>query len=292
MKYYSVLVLFSIIILGSCQDTKDYSYDLTNESKYIKERMAFKTKLNQQIPAPQDFPELVDSEEAKVIEYKSSGRSLKALLVEKNIDKKEKHPVLVYLHGGFALDNEDIKSCKTFTDKGYIVFAPSFRGENGNPGYHELFMGEVDDAIAAINWIADQTYVDKDRIYVFGHSVGSAISLELSLFRNLPIKISGGNSGIYERNNYKFWDSKDQSVPFDLTNEEELRFREPLYQISTLMSRDHYLFVGLEDGFQTLNKNIQPHKSPRLKVLPVKGDHFDSLVPSIREFARIISVNK
>lgn len=103
----------------------------------------------------------------------------------------------MYLHGGFSLSYEDIGECEPFIEKGFIVFAPSYRGENGNSGNFEFFMGEVDDAKAAIHWLSNQPYVDKDSIYVFGHSIGGGMSLLLSLHNDIPIKEGGSCAGIY-----------------------------------------------------------------------------------------------
>ncbi len=50
-------------------------------------------------------------------------------------------------------------------------------GENDNPGQFELFYGEVDDAVAAIDYLRSVPYVDPSRIYLAGHSTGGSITL-------------------------------------------------------------------------------------------------------------------
>jgi dipeptidyl aminopeptidase/acylaminoacyl peptidase len=64
-----------------------------------------------------------------------------------------------------------------FADADCVVMCPSWRGENSNPGVFEMFYGEVDDAIAAIDYVAKLPYVDSTRIYIVGHSAGGTIAL-------------------------------------------------------------------------------------------------------------------
>lgn len=104
-------------------------------------------------------------------------------------------PALMFLHGGFAFGAGDLEACQAFMDAGYIVMCPMLRGENGNPGVFEMFLGEVEDAKAAAVWLAEQPGVDKSRIFAFGHSVGGGVSAMLSLRENVPVQHSGSSGG-------------------------------------------------------------------------------------------------
>ena len=52
---------------------------------------------------------------------------------------------------------------------------PSLRGGNDNPGRREGFFGEVDDILAATDYLARQPHVDPKRIYLGGHSTGGTM---------------------------------------------------------------------------------------------------------------------
>ncbi len=52
---------------------------------------------------------------------------------------------------------------------------PSLRGGNNNPGQIEGFFGEIDDILAAAEFLAQQPYLDPDRIYLGGHSTGGTL---------------------------------------------------------------------------------------------------------------------
>jgi hypothetical protein len=47
---------------------------------------------------------------------------------------------------GTSLGNGDLHDVQPFIDAGWTVLAPTYRGENGNPGTIELWLGEVQDA--------------------------------------------------------------------------------------------------------------------------------------------------
>jgi acetyl esterase/lipase len=194
----------------------------TCKQSYTNQWETFETELILKEKSFQNYGDFIDiKNDFKLVNYPSKGMQLKALLNTKHIDSSKKKPVIVYLHGGFALSYNQEENTKAFTDKGYIVFAPSYRGENGNPGNFELFMGEVEDAKAAINWIANQPYVDKDRIYVFGWSVGGGIALNLAFHDDLPIKLSASSAGLYDLNLIKQWATQDDMIkfPYDHKNE-------------------------------------------------------------------------
>ena len=54
---------------------------------------------------------------------------------------------------------------------------PSLRGGNDNPGVREGFFGEVDDVLAAAEYLSKQAFVDPQRIYLGGHSTGGTLVL-------------------------------------------------------------------------------------------------------------------
>jgi dipeptidyl aminopeptidase/acylaminoacyl peptidase len=130
---------------------------------YLTEKKRFHSNLLKKGKAPQAYENLANSNEVLKVEYPSNGIKLQALLLKKNTDPSKRKPVLVFLHGGFALGEQDLSGCEVFTKQGFIVFAPSYRGENGNEGNFELFSGEVEDAKAAVKWIAKQPFADSTK---------------------------------------------------------------------------------------------------------------------------------
>lgn len=288
----SILVLLALSAcihrdepVGSTIDT-DSSALTPKETVYLQAKAKFKTDLTKQGPAPQPAEVLVDGKTHKVITYLSNGLNLKAILTTEHIDTAKRKPVLVYLHGGFALGEGDLTDCELFRKAGYIVFAPSYRGENGNEGIFELMYGEVDDAKAAVQWINKQSYVDTNHIYVFGHSIGGGVSAMLALQKEVPMRFSGSCGGLYDR--FVGWED---IVPFSLQNPVETIMRTPLRHVKSMMY-DHYAFLGTEDGNSAAVKKPELYKGTKLHIITVPGDHFASLKPATEQFLEIINQQK
>lgn len=282
-RIYTILYIL-VSLLFSCE--KNVRKD---ESTYLNEKKHFHSKLIKKEKAPQEYEDLVSTKDLLQVEYPSNGTKLKALIIKKNINSTKRKPILVYLHGGFALGEQDLLDCQIFTEQGYIVFAPSYRGENGNDGNFELFQGEVDDAREAIKWIAKQPFADSTKIYVFGHSIGGGISSLLSLEKNLPVTKCGSSGGLYTQDFYGW----DEIIPFDNTNPLEGKMRVLLENIPS-MQMNHYAFIGKEDeGLYSLKDELDTKSyNSKLKIIYMEGDHFSSLEPAMKKFIEIINDNK
>jgi hypothetical protein len=68
-------------------------------------------------------------------------------------------------------------SARAFRDAGLVLMLPTLRGAHGNPGRHECFFGEVDDVIAAGEYLATREDVDPGRVYLGGHGAGGTLAL-------------------------------------------------------------------------------------------------------------------
>jgi hypothetical protein len=78
-------------------------------------------------------------------------------------------------------------------------------------------------------------------------------------------------------------------VPFDLENEDETYIRLPVAYLEQ-MEREHFLYIGKEDGFEAYQdfiKETYDNKLPeKLKMTEVEGDHFSSLEPAMKLFLK------
>lgn len=217
----------------------------------------------------------------QTIQYESDGRKLNALLFTGNIDSTKRKPAIIYLHGGWSLGENDIMACSDFIAEDFIAFAPSYRGESGNPGNYEQCMGEIEDAKAAIRWFARQPYIDSTRIYVIGHSAGGIVSLALSLHPNLPIKMGASISGMYSPEEMQTF-----NAPYDINDKNESEIRSPLCYLKQML-RKHIVYVGTED-IQTVGmaKNVKKWYGEDIKLTmkEVSGNHFTCVEPAMNAF--------
>lgn len=110
-------------------------------------------------------------------------------------DATKKYPVLIYVYGGPG--NQQVSNSYGYSDyywyhmlaeKGYVVFCFDGRGTGGRGSqfkkqtYRDLGRMECEDAIEAARWLSQQSWVDKDRIGIWGWSFGGYLST-LSLLK-------------------------------------------------------------------------------------------------------------
>jgi carboxylesterase type B len=300
MKNQILMLILLAFLFANCDGNKRSSK--IQQTAYQTEWNNFQTQLSIKGKAPQGGERLTKKGTIDAVDYVSDGKKLQALLETKNIEPNKRKPILVFLHGGFGLGYSDVTDCKVFTDAGYIVFSPSYRGENQNEGYYELLMGEVADAKEAIRWIAKQPYADTTQIYTFGHSIGGAMSLNLSLHNDIPVRIGGSSAGLYPIVAPNFSppfhiNSSEEDLEKDLEklisnvniNNPEVSLRLAIYHLNSLV-RKHYLYIGTEDNYTLLEELIRlKYKiTPSNLVLTEKeGNHFSSLAPAIKSFLEV-----
>lgn len=262
------------------------------KSGYLEKRLSFETKLTRHGPAPESWEDFPLPDSTTGLTYQSGGLSLKAYLQMPETMEKSKHPAVVFFHGGCALGRMHFTRTTRFLDAGFVVLSPTFRGENGNPGYYELFLGEVSDARAAINWLEKQRYVDSKQIHTFGTSMGGEISALLSLYGDLPIQFTGSCGAFFARSDPFGAESMfNAPVPFDVADKNERAMRTLAGNIAD-MQVSHYAFIGIEDEkFTTRAYRDIETRDTLLKIIEVPGDHGESVHHAAREFIKIIASN-
>ncbi|MBR9908099.1 MAG: S9 family peptidase [Gammaproteobacteria bacterium] len=109
----------------------------------------------------------------------------------KQIADNQNHPAIVMVYGGPRAQRVTNSWGDYFTQylvqQGYVVFKLDNRG-SGNRGrqfesgiYRQLAQLEVDDQKLGAQWLAQQPYVNANKIGVFGHSYGGYMALHLIL---------------------------------------------------------------------------------------------------------------
>ena len=254
---------------------------------YLDRLATFKTHLIREGPSPQPYKPQILPPGVEEITYQSGDLSLKAWVAyPPSASAAHNVPGVVFLHGGFGFGALDFKDAHPFLEAGFAVLCPMLRGENGNPGNMTMALREVDDANAAVTWLAAQPQVDPSHVYAFGFSAGGVISAMLSL-RPSPIRHAASAGGLYGPALYDI-DWLISTIPFDRSDPAERSMRVLIGNIAGLQ-RHHYAYVGAKDPDQQveLARREMPEGS-NLTVIVMPGDHFQSLGPAVLDYIQRI----
>lgn len=121
----------------------------------------------------------------------------------KNFDASKKHPVVMYQYGGpgsqqvkdawdIGMNGQGAILEQYLAQQGYVVVCVDGRGTGGRGAEFEkctyLRLGELEarDQVEAAIWLGQQTYVDKDRIGIWGWSYGGWNTL-MSMSEGRPV---------------------------------------------------------------------------------------------------------
>jgi acetyl esterase/lipase len=225
----------------------------------------------------------------KIVKYPSGVGELSAYLSPKPAEGG-KHPAIIWIFGGFgngigdtAWDDADAsndQSASSFRKAGVIMMYPSLRGGNTNPGYKEGFFGEVDDVLAAADYLSKQDYVDPNRIYLGGHSTGGTMVLlaaEMSTKFRAVFSIGPVDDprGYGPENTY-----------FDIGNNREGDLRSPGRWLDSIKT-PVFVIEGQDQGnVDSLLKMSNTTLNPSVQYFLVpKKNHFSVILPVTRLLA-------
>ena len=220
----------------------------------------------------------------RLVKYTSPAGELAAYLTPDPQDGI-RHPAVLWCHGGFGgigswfwedITRQNDQSARAFREAGIVVMCPSWRGENDNPGKYEQFFGEVNDLLAARDFLTSLPYVDPQRIYLAGHSTGGTMTLlGVCATDKFRAAFSFGGDAVYLPRTYPF-------SPFDTTSAEEVRLRSALNFVSGIRTRTFY-FEGESSahcaGALQMERLAQTHGTPFRACIIREADHFNILAP-------------
>lgn len=290
-KIILVAVMTTIIcLLSSCSMVKTAGNIASEKRSFAEAHDAFTTTLaredndDEEIPAPPEG--LFD-----LVKYPSKVGDL-AAYVSSDPDDGQKHPMIIWVVGGWGNGIDDFPWCypewdndqtgSAFWQAGVLTMYPSFRGGCGNPGNYETLFGEVDDIASAYDYAASLSYVDPNRIYLGGHSTGGTRALLASEYTDKfrAVFAFGAVDKIEYHNNSQF--------TFDTDNKEEYKMRSPIYWLDNVKSPT-FLIEG-SDGNSANLKNIErASKNDNIHCYVIEGqDHFSVLAPLTRVVAQKI----
>ena len=181
-------VLFTLVLLlvgcnsGANLPPSPEALSQAKRTTLAEARRGFVTKVvtNGEPFGPPDVPTGLDF---SLISYESSAGPLAAYVTPDPGDG-QRHPAILWITGGDSnsigdvwspQDRSNDQTASAFRRVGIAMMFPLSAGGNDNPGRREGFFGEVDDVLAATEYLASLPYVDRDQIYLGGHSTGGTL---------------------------------------------------------------------------------------------------------------------
>jgi len=129
-----------------------------------------------------------DMVEPYLVHYPSRDRkwTISAFVyVPYNLPRNAQHPAIVYVHGGPTAQtvNSFNRFVQYVANQGYIVIAPNYRGSTGygkdfqQANLFDMGGGDLQDVIAAADWIKQTGYVDPKKLILMGGSYGGYMTM-------------------------------------------------------------------------------------------------------------------
>jgi dipeptidyl aminopeptidase/acylaminoacyl peptidase len=251
---------------------------------YGEVRKTFRTKLLRNRPSPQTEPMINPPAGVSVVEFASGRLHLKAWINAPGAGDSKKRPAVVFLHGGFGFGIPDWTMAQPYRDAGYVVLAPMLRGENGQKGAYTLFYDEVDDVLAASEYLLALPYVDSKRIFVAGHSVGGTLAL-LAAEASNRFRAVASFSASPDQILYCRYGIRPESIPFDLAQPRELEVRSPLAYAQSLKCPARFYYGKNEKHFEKTTQRmaaVAKQKGLDAEATAVEGNHMTAVPESMK----------
>ncbi|HSI33060.1 MAG: alpha/beta hydrolase family protein [Phycisphaerae bacterium] len=218
----------------------------------------------------------------RVVKYPSPVGELPAYLSVTPTDG-QRRPAIVWITGGDCNTIGDVwspapaendQNATALREAGIVIMFPTLRGGNDAPGRREGYLGEVDDVLAAADFLAKQPGVDPQRIYLGGHSTGGTLALLVAecsprfkaVFSFGPVGDVSGYGPEY--------------LPFDATDAKAVSVRSPMYWLPDITSPT-FVIEGVNQGnVDSLRAMKQVNENPAVRFFEVPGaNHFSVLRP-------------
>lgn len=288
-----LLAVLGLVLLSACRPSSTPATagsDISDGKTLAQARTDASTRLIRQTrdgTAPPTPPEGVFD----LIRYPAPPGSLSAYLTPRPATPG-KHPAIIWMTGGDSNTIGDVwtpqppendQSAAAYREAGIVMMFPSLRGGNDNPGIREAFYGEVQDILAAADYLASLDYVDPQRIYLGGHSTGGTLAL-LVAESDPRFRATFAFGPVYDVSVYG-----PDMLPVAMDDAQEIRLRSPGYWLSSIRSPT-FVFEGDHDANtgELERMRSESHDSNVEFLVVPRADHFSTLAPVNALIARKI----
>lgn len=195
---------------------------------------------------------------------------------------------VIFLNGGFPPGGgskvwEDWSKAKPLIDAGLVVMYPTMRGDCGNQGVQESFYGEVDDVLAARDYLAGLSTVKEDDIYLVGHSTGATLAILVAeatdKFRAVFALGPVSDPAVYGR----------QAITYDPDSATERRLRAPIEFLSTITTPT-FIIEGRDGNGRERSRLQSATTNPKIFSHAIEyADHFEAVFSTLGLIAKKVA---
>jgi len=122
--------------------------------------------------------EMIDRVEQAYVRYPSGDLMVTGWLFVHPFGEQDVEPCVVFNHGGVGGVTEGTRAkARWLAKQGFVVFAPSYRGEDDSEGEIEIARGEVDDVVHAVLELRHHPGIRPGHFVLMGTSHGALISV-------------------------------------------------------------------------------------------------------------------
>lgn len=202
-------------------------------------------------------------------------------------------PGIVWIAGGFdwgisanawlPAPRDNDQSARAFREAGVGLMLPSLRGSNENPGRNECFFGEVEDVIAAAEYLASRPDVDPDRLYLGGHSTGATVAL-------LVAATTDRFAGVFAFGAIDDpWEYGNSSCVPEYVSDEERAIRAPIHFVDEIRTPTWIIEGAVQSNGPAAEALYAARESAPIELILVPElDHFSVLAPGTEVVAESI----
>ena len=249
--------------------------------RFANDRRALGPTALPHVPVDRSVPEAPRTPHLELVRYAAPLGPQWAYATPVRTDARR--PAVVYVGGGFDWGIGDVwtpqpyendQSGAAFQRPDLVVMYPSLRGSHDNPGRNECFLGEVDDLLAAGDYLAGRPDVDPARIYLVGHSTGGTLAMLVAAARPRF-------AGIFAFGPHSHADYGDDDCFPEGLPELELKVRSPVDYVDVIRTPT-WVIEGEVDGNTAGIEWMKEYVGDApVRFLVVPGlDHFSVLRPA------------
>ena len=170
ITYWKLLIGATTVFLAIYALTSTYLWARQAHFIFRPERIIFKTPAEYQLPFEDVY--------VKVNDGNGKNERIHAWWIPAD-NPSDRY--LLYLHGSALNIGANITHARRFRQMGFSVFLISYRGYGKSDGTFPTEAQVYADAQAAWTYLVKQKGIDPKAIFIYGHSLGGAVAIQLAL---------------------------------------------------------------------------------------------------------------